>query len=304
MQRHRGLILGVQSAATAGAWCWARPVAACSLDFGARREFRGHGRPGHGVRRGYWALVPETLSLATKTDEPSSSSSSLLREPAQRTCLALNAVLHANYAAILAIMPLRCADVWVTAGPLEIGALFSAVSAVGVFGGPLAGKMSDRHGRAPVVCAGLGLAALGGGGLALADAVAPTAAFFAWGFGVSVAGPAYAATTRAASTGRSARCRGARRRRDCVAPVALGLWRTSRARRRRPSPCARWRRRAAVGFLGTRAGDLPRPVEVWLRVLVVLGYVQIGVLAEIRRGELVQFAVAVELEVGLFCRGE
>ena len=33
-------------------------------------------------------------------------------------------------------------------------------------------------------------------------------------------------------------------------------------------------------------------------------YVQIGVLAEIRRGELVQFAIAIELEVGLFCRRE
>jgi hypothetical protein len=32
--------------------------------------------------------------------------------------------------------------------------------------------------------------------------------------------------------------------------------------------------------------------------------VQIGVLAEVCRGELVQFAVAVELEVGLLCRGE
>ena len=38
--------------------------------------------------------------------------------------------------------------------------------------------------------------------------------------------------------------------------------------------------------------------------MVLRVYVQIGVLAEIRRGELVQFAVAVELEVGLFCRRE
>ena len=197
VQRHRGLILGVQSAATAGAWVLGPACGGVLAGlWGAPGSFAAMGGLAMVCAGGYWALVPETLSLATKTDEPSSSSSSLLREPAQRTCLALNAVLHANYAAILAIMPLRCADVWVTAGPLEIGALFSAVSAVGVFGGPLAGKMSDRHGRAPVVCAGLGLAALGGGGLALADAVEPfTAAFFAWGFGVSVAGPALTALT-------------------------------------------------------------------------------------------------------------
>ena len=91
----------------------------------------------------------------------------------------------------------RCAarDVWKTAGPLEIGALFSAVSAVGVFGGPLAGKMSDRHGRAPVVCAGLGLAALGGGAFGHGGRGALHGRGFAWGFGVSVAGPALTALT-------------------------------------------------------------------------------------------------------------
>ena len=31
---------------------------------------------------------------------------------------------------------------------------------------------------------------------------------------------------------------------------------------------------------------------------------QIGVFAEIGRGELVQFTITIELEVGLFCRGE
>ena len=266
VQRHRGLILGVQSAATAGAWVLGPACGGVLAGlWGAPGSFAAMGGLAMVCAGGYWALVPETLSLATKTDEPSSSSSSLLREPAQRTCLALNAVLHANYAAILAIMPLRCADVWVTAGPLEIGALFSAVSAVGVFGGPLAGKMSDRHGRAPVVCAGLGLAALGGGGLAMADAVEPfTAAFFAWGFGVSVAGPALTALTNdvAPPSRRGESLALSRTAADgalCVAPVALGLLADLAGSTAAPFAVCSLATAGAVGFLGTRAGDLPRP---------------------------------------------
>ena len=266
VQRHRGLILGVQSAATAGAWVLGPACGGVLAGlWGAPGSFAAMGGLAMVCAGGYWALVPETLSLATKTDEPSSSSSSLLREPAQRTCLALNAVLHANYAAILAIMPLRCADVWVTAGPLEIGALFSAVSAVGVFGGPLAGKMSDRHGRAPVVCAGLGLAALGGGGLAMADAVEPFTAAFRVGLwrvrGRS--GPHGADERRRAAgqTGRVARAvaDGGGRRAVRVAPVALGLLADLAGSTAAPFAVCSLATAGAVGFLGTRAGDLPRP---------------------------------------------
>ena len=268
VQRHRGLILGVQSAATAGAWVLGPACGGVLAGlWGAPGSFAAMGGLAMACAGGYWALVPETLALATKADEPSSSSSSLLHEPAQRTCLALNAVLHANYAAILAIMPLRCADVWVTAGPLEIGALFSAVSAVGVFGGPLAGKMSDRHGRAPVVCAGLGLAALGGGGLALADAVEPfTAAFFAWGFGVSVAGPALTALTNdvAPPSRRGESLALSRTAADgalCVAPVALGLLADLAGSTAAPFAVCSLATAASVGFLGTRASDLPSNVK-------------------------------------------
>ena len=268
VQRHRGLILGVQSAATAGAWVLGPACGGVLAGlWGAPGSFAAMGGLAMACAGGYYALVPETLSLATKADEPSSSSSSLLHEPAQRTCLALNAVLHANYAAILAIMPLRCADVWVTAGPLEIGALFSAVSAVGVFGGPLAGKMADRHRRAPVVCAGLGLAALGGGGLALADAVEPfTAAFFAWGFGVSVAGPALTALTNdvAPPSRRGESLALSRTAADgalCVAPVALGLLADLAGSTAAPFAVCSLATAGAVGFLGTRASDLPSNVK-------------------------------------------
>ena len=121
VQRHRGLILGVQSAATAGAWVLGPACGGVLAGL--------WGAPGSFAAMGGLAMVcagaigrscPRRL-LATKTDEPSSSSSSLLREPAQRT-FSFKCGAPREHAAILAIVPLRCADVWVTAGPLEIGA--------------------------------------------------------------------------------------------------------------------------------------------------------------------------------------
>ena len=146
---------------------------------------------------------------------------------------------------------------------MEIGALFSAVSAVGVIGGPLAGILSDRWGRAAVVGPGLGLAATGAACLALADrADTLAAAFFLWGFGVSVAGPALNALTNdVAPAGRRgeslAQCRTAADMSLCVSPVALGALADVAGATAAPFALTSLGTFGAVAALYARAGCLP-----------------------------------------------
>ena len=121
----------------------------------------------------------------------------------------------------------------------------------------------------------------------------------AWGFGVSVAGPALTALTNdvappARRGGSRAVADGGGRRAVRRAGRAAGCSRTSRARRRRPSQCARWRQRVPWASSG-RGRGLPRP-NVSL-VLCTRGLWCVRAnrcspsVAEVR---LVQFAVAVQ----------
>jgi MFS family permease len=153
----------------------------------------------------------------------------LLRDPQQRAVVTANAAMMFNYAGVLTILPLHATTV-AAFGPLEIGALFSACSALGLVGGPLSGWLTDKLGdRVAVITPGLGVCAVGGLGMALAnDPTTLVAAVFLWGAGEAIAGPAVAAYTADAAPDdqRGAALALSRSAGDAVflvAPLAMGV---------------------------------------------------------------------------------
>ena len=146
------------------------------------------------------------------------------------------------------------------------------MSAVGVFGGPLAGKCRTGTARAGRVCGprvgGVRWRRFGHGGRggALHGSV------FAWGFGVSVAGPALTALTNdvapPARRGESlALSRTAADGALCVAPVALGLLADLAGSTAAPLRSARWRQRVPWASSGRGRGIAPAECKACVRVL-------------------------------------
>lgn len=194
---HRGVVLGSQSAAVSAAWVLgpaAGGILSASLG-GAQPMFLGVAAVTAACAVAYAKCVPEIQERASPQQVATTSTLELLADPAQRGAVIANAALASNYALALAILPIQYAHV-AGAGPLEIGYLFSAVSALGIVGGPLSGFISDRCGRVAVLAPGLGLVALGNALLAAAtDANTLILAAFVWGAGEAVAAPAVAALT-------------------------------------------------------------------------------------------------------------
>lgn len=197
---HRGVVLGTMSAVVSAAWVLgpaAGGVLSVSLG-GAEPMFLGVSAVTALCACAYARCVPEINSSSRQGDDTQRakyiSNTQLLSDPAQCKAIIANAVLSANYALALSILPIQYANV-AGAGPLEIGYLFSAVSALGIVGGPLAGIVSDRYGRLAVIAPGFALVSLGNCLLASADAASLIPAAFVWGLGEAFAAPAVAALT-------------------------------------------------------------------------------------------------------------
>ena len=196
---HRGVVIGTTSAVVSAAWVFgpaAGGLLASSLG-GAEPMFLGVSAVTACCALAYARCVPEipreTTAPPVEEDQPTWSQ--LLADPAQRCAVVANAALSSNYALALAILPIQYSHI-AGAGPLEIGYLFSAVSALGILGGPLSGFLSDRCGRVAVVVPGLGLVSLGNAALAAAtDSSSLVFAAFVWGAGEAIAAPAIAALT-------------------------------------------------------------------------------------------------------------
>lgn len=197
---HRGVVLGTMSAVVSAAWVLgpaAGGVLSVSLG-GAEPMFLGVSAVTAMCACAYARCVPEINSSSPQLDDTQRSehisTTQLLSDPAQCKAVIANAALSANYALALSILPIQYANI-AGAGPLEIGYLFSAVSALGIIGGPLAGVVSDRYGRLAVIAPGFALVSLGNCLLASADAASLVPASFVWGLGEAFAAPAVAALT-------------------------------------------------------------------------------------------------------------
>ncbi|KAJ8609118.1 hypothetical protein CTAYLR_006057 [Chrysophaeum taylorii] len=197
---HRGIVLGATSAVVSAAWVVGPATGgllSASLG-GAEPMFLGVGLGTAACATAYALCVPEISRGSESTPEKRRSwgkSLALLGDRAQRGSVAANAALASNYALALSVLPLQCHAI-MNAGPLEIGYLFSVVSALGIVGGPLSGYLSDRFGRVAVIAPGLAICSLGNALLAVApDATSLVVASFVWGSGEALAAPAIAAAT-------------------------------------------------------------------------------------------------------------
>lgn len=193
---YRGAVLGTMAAFVSGAWVLGPAVGGIlSEQYGVQAMFVGVGLTTTACAGAYALLVKDIHGSASSSPKQKTFSWDLLDSQGQRGAVVANAALASNYALALAILPLQCSVV-MNAGPLEIGYLFSAVSAVGIVGGPLSGYVSDKFGRAAVICPGLAVCAVGDALLAVAsDATSLIVAAFVWGVGESVAAPAIAAVS-------------------------------------------------------------------------------------------------------------
>ena len=116
------------------------------------------------------------------------------RDPAQRGIFAANAALSVNYACLMALVPLQCAELGLTGA--QVAGLYGLLSCVSILAGPASGALSDAYGRTIVVVPGLATCALGTVGLALAgDPTAFVAAALVRSLGEGIAAPAVAALT-------------------------------------------------------------------------------------------------------------
>ncbi|CAE7662570.1 norA [Symbiodinium necroappetens] len=93
---------------------------------------------------------------------------SLLQDPRQQALFGCNLALSLNYAALVTIMPLQAFHTFGTTAA-EIGGLFSIGSATGIFLAPVAGALSDRWGRAPLLAPSLAVCAAGCFGVAFSQ---------------------------------------------------------------------------------------------------------------------------------------
>merc|ERR1719387_700292 len=129
---------------------------------------------------------------------------------------------------MITVLPLAAQMVW-GAGPGEIGLLFSAVSSLGLLGGPVAGALSDRYGREALLAPGLMILGAGATTIGFAnDFWSFTACAFVWGVGQSIVSPVLTGYAQdAAPDGRVGQALALSRQASdgtfLVAPLALGF---------------------------------------------------------------------------------
>ena len=92
----------------------------------------------------------DLAGLKREAREAIASFASLSRIDSQRALVMANVAACVGWAAYLTLLPLHAVGVW-GATPVQLGLMFSAASAVGLVGAPLAGHVSDRVGRLPVL---------------------------------------------------------------------------------------------------------------------------------------------------------
>ncbi|KAJ8600968.1 hypothetical protein CTAYLR_006335 [Chrysophaeum taylorii] len=186
IRRHRGVIMGVMGAFSAGAW-YAGPAVSGTLaaQIGPAAAFGGLGAAILACA-GAGLALPEPPRAADPPED------ARFRIGETQTALAVaHATLALNYAALIGIVPLRVATL---DGPAT--GLFGLIAAVAVLASPISGLASDRLGRIPIVLPGLAACALGTAGLALApDPLSFTAAALLRTAGLDLAAPAIVAAT-------------------------------------------------------------------------------------------------------------
>ena len=208
LRKHRGTIMGLQSAAFSVGWVAGPAIGGLVCDlYGPQLGFMMVGAAIGMCSIAYCALsetlTKKTVAAGSEAGSPFgvfgwsflTSVGALLADRTQQGILLVHFALAVNYAAMTIVVPLHAAAVWgATAG--QIGILFSVLCIPSLFGGPWSGSLADQHGRRAVILPSVALMAVG---CAMLGGSSNFGLFFAatfiWSLGEAFVGPPLNALT-------------------------------------------------------------------------------------------------------------
>eukprot|EP00434_Breviolum_minutum_P022174 symbB.v1.2.019575.t3/scaffold1605.1/size109642/3 len=163
----RGTILGAQGGLVAAAYVVGPAVGGALIHFYSAQTAYCSVAALIGVCGGAYATLPETRPKKEQLLKNSFHLASaakdwkhLLQDPRQQALFAANLALFLNYSAMVTVMPLQAHHLF-GLGAGEIGALFSAGSAIGILLAPVIGNLSDKYGRVPLIAPSAALCGIG-----------------------------------------------------------------------------------------------------------------------------------------------
>ena len=163
----RGTILGAQGGLVAAAYVVGPAVGGTLTHFYSAQTAYCSVAALIGVCGGAYATLPETrpkkeqfLKNSFHLASAAKDWKHLLQDPRQQALFAANLALFLNYSAMVTVMPLQAHHL-MGLGAGEIGALFSAGSAIGILLAPVIGNLSDKYGRVPLIAPSAALCGIG-----------------------------------------------------------------------------------------------------------------------------------------------